>query len=469
MLLDRTQKTWFIGTVIVASAATAAYVVYALASPDGPSGGSLAGLSFGIAGSLMMIFAGLLAVRRRLPRLRVGSAQFWLRGHIWLGTLSALFILFHSGFGIGGPLETMLMACFLVVALSGFFGLAMQQILPRLLTSRIPMETFGEQIPFLCRRLTVESDLLVSEFAGRLSCEHESMRDAAYNLADSLGRLRNGKEEADLQAFLSAIYVTSNGEPVQEPAAKSVTGVKSPAAARSAGPVHAPKTATADQPAAKSADAAKAPSKLDQMRAAAAAKAQHAAAGDASTASPPEKAPAATPTAASGDAPGNPPKRPPIKAGAARQVPAARPLGAEAEGGATKPSGSKRPPISKKPASRTKPAQLAPRADDLKAFHLQAVRPFLSGDIRHSSLQRPSDALQLFRQKRNDLPAELHPALDRLEAICYERRQFFQQQRIHRWLHGWLMVHIPVSAALLVLFVAHVVISLRVVPWPLQF
>ena len=36
---------------------------------------------------------------------------------------------------------------------------------------------------------------------------------------------------------------------------------------------------------------------------------------------------------------------------------------------------------------------------------------------------------------------------------------------IHRWLHGWLYLHVPVSASLLVLFIIHVVISLRVVPW----
>ena len=74
-------------------------------------------------------------------------------------------------------------------------------------------------------------------------------------------------------------------------------------------------------------------------------------------------------------------------------------------------------------------------------------------------------ARQLFTQLRAELPAELHDALQQLFVLCEERRQFNTQLRLHRWLHWWLMVHIPPSIALLVLFVAHVVVSLRVVPF----
>ena len=74
-------------------------------------------------------------------------------------------------------------------------------------------------------------------------------------------------------------------------------------------------------------------------------------------------------------------------------------------------------------------------------------------------------ARRLFAQLKSDLPAELHETLGQLEAFCEERRQFALQRKLHRWMHWWLILHIPPSIALLVLFVAHVVMSLRVVPF----
>jgi len=85
-------------------------------SMHGPAGGSVLGLIFGVGGSLLMIFAALLAVRKRLPTWRVGSAQFWLRGHLWLGTIGFVLILFHAGFKWGGLLENLLWISFGLLA-----------------------------------------------------------------------------------------------------------------------------------------------------------------------------------------------------------------------------------------------------------------------------------------------------------------------------------------------------------------
>ena len=75
-------------TVLILLIATALYAYYAQAAADGPQGGSVPGLLFGIVGAALMVFAGLLSARKRFPGARLGSAQFWLRGHIWLGLLS---------------------------------------------------------------------------------------------------------------------------------------------------------------------------------------------------------------------------------------------------------------------------------------------------------------------------------------------------------------------------------------------
>ncbi|MDA0282528.1 MAG: hypothetical protein O3B86_04150, partial [Planctomycetota bacterium] len=74
-----------------------------------------------------------------------------------------------------------------------------------------------------------------------------------------------------------------------------------------------------------------------------------------------------------------------------------------------------------------------------------------------------------FTQMRGTLPVELHDTLESLRAYCEEHRQFAEQIRIRAWLHYWLAIHIPFSIALFVLFVVHVVVALRVVPWESPF
>jgi hypothetical protein len=59
------------------------------------------------------------------------------------------------------------------------------------------------------------------------------------------------------------------------------------------------------------------------------------------------------------------------------------------------------------------------------------------------------------------LPADAHEATKRLEAICEEERQMRRQALLHHWLHGWLMLHIPLSLALLLLGCAHAIVALR--------
>jgi len=35
------------------------------------------------------------------------------------------------------------------------------------------------------------------------------------------------------------------------------------------------------------------------------------------------------------------------------------------------------------------------------------------------------------------------------------------QERLHQWLHGWLLLHVPVSLALILLGAVHAVMALR--------
>src|SRR5947209_8611797 len=104
LLLDRSHKKWCAGTLVAAAVSTAVYVPYSRGSINGPNGGSPVGVAFGALGTAMIVFCGLLGVRKKVPTWRVGSAAAWMRAHIWLGLLSMQMILFHAGFALGGRL-----------------------------------------------------------------------------------------------------------------------------------------------------------------------------------------------------------------------------------------------------------------------------------------------------------------------------------------------------------------------------
>src|SRR5580692_11717930 len=108
MRIDKTQRGWAITSLIILAASAAVYWFSALGSPQGPRGGSAIGLAFGVTGFGFMIFAALLGARKRVPTWRIGRAQAWMRGHLWLGLLSLPVILFHGGFHFGGTLTSVL-------------------------------------------------------------------------------------------------------------------------------------------------------------------------------------------------------------------------------------------------------------------------------------------------------------------------------------------------------------------------
>ena len=308
MLLDATQRRWAIGTAVAAVAATAAYVPYAATRLNGPSGGSWPGLTFGVVGFALIVFAGLLGARRKVPTWRVGRATTWMKGHLWLGLLSYVLILYHAGFAWGGTLTFILMLVFTIVVATGIYGVVLQQFMPRLMMERLSLETVYEQIDAIVAQLRGEADSLVSSVVGLL--------------------------------------------PVAEP-----------------GPAT-----------------------------------EHRAGG-----------------------------------GLARGEALAR---------APRPATALLPP----------PDEAAP----LKDAYVREIRTYLSRELpRNGRLRNPNERDALFADLRTMLPATVHQVIDELEAICEERRQLALQKRMHHWLHGWLLVHVPLSMALLVLSAVHAVVSLR--------
>jgi hypothetical protein len=272
--IDHTHRTWLGASLIILGAATAMYVPYAVRAPSGPSGGSVLGLTFGIIGSAFMVFAGLLAARKKVPIWRLGRAQNWMRGHLWLGLLSLPIIFFHAGFRFGGPLTTVLMVLVIMVVASGVFGALLQHYMPIMMTVEVPSETVFEQIQHVRDQLVAGADETIA------AAESASTRDAS----------------------------------------------------------------------------------------------------------------------------------------------------------------------------------VAPLAD----FYRREMRPFLeSHGKKHPLLSSRDRSRSTFEGLRMLLPLGLQDTAKRLEQICEEERQLRRQSLLHHWLHGWLMLHIPLSFALLLLGVVHAITALR--------
>jgi hypothetical protein len=194
-----------------------------------------------------------------------------MRGHLWLGLLSLPLILFHGGFAFCGPLTAVLMWLFFIVIASGIVGAAVQHYVPRVMTTRVPMETIYEEIPHVRAQLCREADQLVA---------------TVYGASEDRARFHQ--------------------------------------------------------------------------------------------------------------------------------------------------------------------------------IYLDKVRPFLENpEAAGTELADPRRTTEVFESLRRLLAAPVHPVLDDLENLCEEEHQLSRQIRMYRWLHGWLLVHVPLSIALLVLGGVHAVMALR--------
>ena len=305
MRIDETHRKWFIGSLAGLVVAAALYVPYSRSAPQGANGGTGAGLTYGIIASAFMLFAGLLGARKKVPICRIGRAQAWMRGHLWLGLISFPLILFHSGFRFGVGLTKGLMWLFVVVIVSGLFGAVLQHFMPRLTTQRIPMETIYEQIGRVRSQLITEAEVLIEE--------------ASSTLQGNMSQATEQQRAASASAGTVGGLTVASGLQVDEGA-----GV------------------------------------------------------------------------------------------------------------------------------------------ELKEFFRRDMQPYISeSGSRGMVLADRQKSHAVFQQLRLLLPPSVHPSVDDLENICEEKRELDQQAQYHRILHGWLLVHIPASYALLLLGAVHAVMALR--------
>jgi hypothetical protein len=311
--IDKTQRGWAIASLVILAVFTAVYATYAVRAPEGPRGGSAPGLAFGAIGFGFMIFAALLGARKRVPVWRIGRAQAWMRGHLWMGLLSLPVILFHSGFHFGGTLTSVLLWLLMITVASGLFGAALQHYVPRVMTTDVKLETIYDEIGSVRKLLREEADRAVETVCGPLgigkSASEEVLRAGGLSAARSMA-------------------TTSSGTAV---AAACETVVLSEE----------------------------------------------------------ERAP-------------------------------------------------------------------------LRKFYLGEMRPFLEEPKQQGRRLRNADTAHgVFSGLQTLMPSSAQATMEDLEDICDEARQLVRQEQLHHWLHGWLLVHIPLSLALILLGAVHAVMALR--------
>ena len=381
-------------------------------------GGTPLGLSFGAISLAIFIFAALLSLRKKIPLWRIGTVQRWLRAHIWLTLLTIPLVILHSGFRLGGPMTTLLMALYAVVMVSGIYGLVLQHLMPRLMKERLPAETVFEQIPHIRAQLCAAAEKMRDSFKPA----PPGKTDAVAPSASATKAVTTG----------SAVMASTKSD-LSTPTARAKTTVGS---ALIATPVAGEATILSTAPAADAAVVA--------------------AAVTAAEASPPP-AKSAAEDGGSYNAASSTPKAETIGTPTARGQ-------SEAPASTASKSVSAPTPAAIKPA--TTPAKPALQADPaseaaLVEFIDRQILPYLGARRGEKfRLNDPRFSDDTFRFVKLRVAETYRSRIEEMQAWCDERRMLDLQTRLQHWLHGWLFLHVPFSFLLLMLTMWHAYVTL---------
>ena len=211
MIIDRQSlrdsRWWIVISLVTLLASTVWYFVYAARAVQGPSGGSLPGLVFAVVGTVIIVFAWALTVRKWRRSARVGRAYTWLQGHVYLSLVSYPVILYHAGFRWGGPLTSALMWAFTICYVSGILVLIVQQIVPRMMLDQVPLETIYDQIDRVSRLNLAAADELVEAHATAAARAAVTVPDLGEDEFQAAARPARGPAQRaapDLKTFYDA-------------------------------------------------------------------------------------------------------------------------------------------------------------------------------------------------------------------------------------------------------------------------
>ncbi len=98
--------------------------------------------------------------------------------------------------------------------------------------------------------------------------------------------------------------------------------------------------------------------------------------------------------------------------------------------------------------------------EPIRRFYLDHLRGYLAGE-NGGDMRDPHRAENLFSALHTMTPAHAHAGIAGLNSIYHLHRDLQRQRRLMRVLFAWLLFHVPLSWALLVLVAAHAVMALR--------
>jgi hypothetical protein len=410
-------------------------------------GGTPLGLAFGAISLGIFVFAALLNLRKKIPLWRVGTVQLWLRAHIWLTFLTVPLVLLHSGFRLGGPMTTLLMALYALVMASGIYGLVLQHLMPRLMKERLPAETVFEQIPHIRAQLCGAA---------------EKMRDSLKPAPPKPDAGAPAPSPAKTATAGAAVMASTKGElstPVAR--AKSATG-----SAATAEPVAMAAATTTAAPAAKIAEASAEPVIPAAANAAASpvpAKAETIGTPTARVQSEPPGAPVPRNSVPAGDEPA--PNPPAVPAAVSPEKSAPPPAPKSTEPASAKPAtpAAAKPAAAKPAAAPAKPVPPPDPASEEALVELidRQILPYLRarrGERFRLGKARFSD--DTFRFVKLRVAETYRSRVEEIQGWCDERRMLDLQTRLHHWLYAWLFIHVPFSFLLLILTFWHACVTL---------
>ena len=423
-------------------------------------GGTPLGLAFGAISLGIFIFAALLSLRKKIPLWRIGTVQRWLRAHIWLTLLTIPLVLLHSGFRLGGPMTTLLMALYAVVMVSGIYGLFLQHLMPRLMKERLPAETVFEQIPHIRSQLVVAAEKMRDSFKSASRTDSSRGEPAPAAAAKKPDAGAPAPSAAKLATAEAPVMASTKGElstPVAR--AKSATGSEPIAAPVIASATKSEETASAPPPPASAANPAvpPAPAKVETIGTP-----------TARVQSDPPGAPVARGDVPAGDQPAPTPPIAPASPLPAAEKPTATVASAPPPASKPAPAAAPKPatPSAAKPAAAKPAAKPAPPADPaseeaLMEFIDRQILPYLrAGRGDRMRLNNRRFAEDTFRFAKLRVAEGYRSRVDEIEAWCDERRMLDLQVRLHHWLHAWLFIHVPFSFLLLLLTFWHAAVTL---------
>jgi hypothetical protein len=167
------------------------------------------GLAFGVLAASLILFELAYPLRRALLSRRFGTAEEWLRKHVYWGALGPLLVLLHAGGLPHGAMGWGLFGLTAWVTASGLVGVLLRKWIPLRLAEQLAAEAVYERIPDMVADLREEAEAIVLDSSDLIQdFYHDKLRNRLAAVRpfsmELVLDLRAGRER-ELQPFRNMV------------------------------------------------------------------------------------------------------------------------------------------------------------------------------------------------------------------------------------------------------------------------